>query len=491
MKSKIIFLLLVLVSLVILVTSPVNAISTGVEFTKETKTAVIKDNDILISELENIQTVQSLTSFMTEFRYKTYEKLTVPKDSSYSFLAKTFQGSDIKITDFQLLTRVNNTYENITETCKPYTVPDENITIKVISNCTTTKKYYVVESSVWTSTKFDGIVFEPNQDYYFRVFSERPATLGIQLADVSPTIAGYDLTDYFVWWNTSWTYCDNIELNNIGLSRTEWYVDTYINTTSLTKQPYDDSIRVVNAPCNTGGQEISSSMYNVEKNTTGRIQAMRLVFNMNGTVTTRLNYSIYYDSLPKGNITYMENMSFVGTGVNFTARWNNSIYGNVYIGFNGGVAANASTIDKNYTRTAAGQNVIKLENGTNQYGWNDGLTTAVCGGTVSTANIKIIQCNTTIAGGIGYALNITVYSRVPNAYYVTDLSGSLANIVWFGYAQDVSNELQYRNIDQTFTIAPDSAGANYYTSGLVTAYITGKSYGWGWAWKNGTSRSNF
>jgi hypothetical protein len=107
------------------------------------------------------------------------------------------------------------------------------------------------------------------------------------------------------WWSSQWRYRRNITITLSGEPYTRNFepVEIFVNASSWTNKPYNDSIRIINKPCGDDtGVEIPSAVYNITQ-TNGVINSFTVAFEAN-TTSQNTVYCMYYDTSSKGQPNY-------------------------------------------------------------------------------------------------------------------------------------------------------------------------------------------
>ena len=201
-------------------------------------------------------------------------------------------------------------------------------------------------------------------------------TLYVNTSGVLVTTYAYGTTNRS-WLNqTKFSYCINYTINPQGVSHTDWWVDISINTTSnWTVAPYNNTIRVVNKGCDndTNAKYAPADFYNLQVNSSQRVQAFSVAFIVNGTVSTAYNYSFTFDVVPKENYTTpAENLSVSTTNV----LWSTTNYGNnVKANLQGGLPSTFNYPEHNTSPSLQSAD-IAFSNQLLAAGIQDGLPTA-------------------------------------------------------------------------------------------------------------------
>lgn len=126
--------------------------------------------------------------------------------------------------------------------------------------------------------------------------------------DFIPLARGKQFSEW-AWWNSSFSFCRNIEITDPANLSRKWGEDAVIfsiDSSLWAKKPYNDSIRIINKPCFEDGEELKSEVFNINQNSQGLMNSFNLLIFPNKSNEHKLNYSMYYDINSKGAVNYGE-----------------------------------------------------------------------------------------------------------------------------------------------------------------------------------------
>lgn len=139
------------------------------------------------------------------------------------------------------------------------------------------------------------------------------------------SIGNEQTQSYGTWWNKGWAGCENITFKDNIVSVNRQFNPNFVNLTGLTITKYSE-IRIVNQPCNNGGNEIkymnfpaftdNSTWALVEfevNKTAGVDQVYSVYYNNPYAQDPNYNYYVYYDNW---NRTSPDKLSINGTQTN-------------------------------------------------------------------------------------------------------------------------------------------------------------------------------
>lgn len=176
------------------------------------------------------------------------------------------------------------------EVCKETILNSTNTTQNVCYQEITSYKNETKTREVFVPYNFETL--EPGIYKWKYDFKKLPQ----EKVDFVPIIQGIDGKEW-VWYDSNYPYCFNLYVNNtIATAREQTIADVFLNVSSLTHKPYNNSVRVVNQPCNNGGSEVPSGVYQITQSS-GLMSAFRLVIS-NETWAGNQNktYGVYYDT---------------------------------------------------------------------------------------------------------------------------------------------------------------------------------------------------
>jgi len=207
--------------------------------------------------------IDNVNKFRLRFERKIGEDLT-----DYGFKILKNVSYDIWIPDFECTTEQ---YVNLTE----YT------------SCIDNGYYETRYRDVWDSFNPLGKTIKADKEYFIRIYGKRKPTIEQQEIDVVPVLFEQDLPEY-EWWNSTWQDCKNITIQeNSGFNIIDQEIE--MNLTDLTFASTDE-IRIVNAPCNESGSEITRDII------TSGSDYVNTLFMANLTASTNTTYSVYYNT---------------------------------------------------------------------------------------------------------------------------------------------------------------------------------------------------
>jgi hypothetical protein len=127
------------------------------------------------------------------------------------------------------------------------------------------------------------------------------------------------------WWNPAFPKCFTVTLDTASpLAYESEPVDLMLDASVWTEAPFKDSLRVVDAACGAGGQEIPSQTY--ESTLVGTTyQSTRLVFLATRPAGTPVAYGIYYATTDQGAPTYSSDLVHTGDCVSADCTIENAV----------------------------------------------------------------------------------------------------------------------------------------------------------------------
>ncbi len=310
-------LLLLLVLLAIVSASFVAYASLTKVWNPSTKTMLIQNSGVNITEVQILDVQRSIGLLQVKLRVKNYQNISLTPDENNTWATRLFKGLAPD--------SISTTYEEqygidlplYDKTCNPYTL--ENLS--VVENCTQilngTSSFIRTREVLFNFFNFN---YQANQQYIIHIYVTRPPALGEQSSDIAPKVKGIDFYPEFVWWNSNWAYCTNL---NVTVSGFEWKENQTalvgnVNFSSLSVIPYNESIRIVSQPCNNGGTELKSAYIPQVQNSTGHTTFGRLVINPSGVVSSNTVYGLYFNYSPIPQSTYPTDLVSYSSNVSNT-----------------------------------------------------------------------------------------------------------------------------------------------------------------------------
>lgn len=205
-------------------------------------------------------------------------------------------------------------------TTKEVIVPEQNGSAEHTfdaESCETIQKgTRIVESKEWVKLNPIGKTFKSGKCYRIRVAGEYSPNMGQTNIDNVISYAGMSFDEYD-WWNVSFDYCVNLNLTEPTdmTNRTDYLLQIGIDANNWSTRPFNDSVRLVNAPCSNDGAEINSDLRLINQSTSGLMNKFTIVAFTNLTDVNQGNYewSIYFDNESKGNASYNNNFGIVNS----------------------------------------------------------------------------------------------------------------------------------------------------------------------------------
>jgi parallel beta-helix repeat protein len=118
-----------------------------------------------------------------------------------------------------------------------------------------------------------------------------------------PSVGNFSMPQW-QWWNTSWTRCRNISIQNSG-DYYKWNESVLVNLTGLTFSSANE-IRIINDSCNNNGNGVAvpTEILNFSASTSGNGWAWVVFPDNNTSANSNVTYSVYYNYTLAPNPNY-------------------------------------------------------------------------------------------------------------------------------------------------------------------------------------------
>lgn len=162
---------------------------------------------------------------------------------------------------------------------------------------------------VWSNVP-STINIKKDKWYYIDFIGYRTPSTNYSAIDIVPEIKGI-LFPEFAWWNSSISYCRNISIEETdGEARTFAPIDYYLDVSGWGNKPYNNSLRLVDQPCDNGGNEIGYAIYNATYSGNNYSTFNLVSDELNFTIGENKTGSLYYDVEDVGIPNYDTDSNF-------------------------------------------------------------------------------------------------------------------------------------------------------------------------------------